>query len=292
MARPTSLVLTCALALVVTVCAGLAVELGGDRDAEARERDRALDDAARSALLSSGFTLPSSPALQGVSRELKGSHGVEILHAVTPFELTLAHGTLTGTAPREPELALATVLIADELALLPAALVQRSALRRVLLVRGLREERRPIPSLPNYQGSLLLDVRASASFLRRLLHHEVFHFIDVADDGQVLRDRDWEALNPPGFRYHAGGRAMRSPEAGARVDDLPGFVTLYATSALEEDKAELFAFLMTEPAEMRRLAEHDVHVQRKLARLQELVASLCEEADASFWQRLAEARSR
>ena len=31
-------------------------------------------------------------------------------------------------------------------------------------------------------GTLILDVGASLPFLRRLIHHEVYHFVDLADD--------------------------------------------------------------------------------------------------------------
>src|SRR5690606_19670716 len=130
-------------------------------------------------------------------------------------------------------------------------------LQRIVLCEDLREDVRAIPSLPNYRHTLLLDVGAPPGFLRRLIHHESFHFVDLADDGTVQRDPTWEALNPPGFVYGHGGRSMRDPAASEPDPALTGFVTRYAQAALEEDKAEVFAFMMTAPAALRRRAARD-----------------------------------
>lgn len=268
------MVVTGAIALLVTGIAGLATEMLGHREAIAEERSRSRDQEVRAELVALGFRPPASSALRELSARLVESHGVEILHADTELEITLDHGVITAGPAEEGALAVATVLVVDELTRLPRELLRKSGLARVMLVTNLTEERRAIPSLPNYNRSLILDVDASTVFLRRLLHHEVFHFIDLADDGEVLRDPAWERLNPPGFRYGAGGRAMREPSASALSREYLGFATRYATSAIEEDKAELFSFLVTEPAALRAMAHEDPYLAAKIARLEESLAKL------------------
>ena len=268
------MVVTGAVALVVTSVAGLATEMLGHREAIAEQRNRSRDQEVRGELVALGFRPPASSALRELSMRLAASHGVEILHADVEVELTLDNGVVTAGPAEERALAAATVLVVDELTRLPAELLKKSGLARVMLVTDLAEERRAIPSLPNYNRSLMLDVDASPAFMRRLLHHEVFHFIDLADDGEVLRDPAWERLNPPGFRYGAGGRAMREPSASALSREFPGFATRYAMSAIEEDKAELFAFLVTEPAALRDMAREDAHLAAKIAALQACLARL------------------
>jgi hypothetical protein len=114
----------------------------------------------------------------------------------------------------------------------------------------------------------------------------------VADDGVLQIDHAWLALNPDGFRYGRGGRSMRAPSAGAFTRDVPGFVTRYATSALEEDKAELFAFMLTEPAAVASLAESDAVLARKVARMKQLVVELSADAGEGFWLRVDRFRAR
>jgi hypothetical protein len=276
---------TCVIALVVTATVGLCAEMYGRRDALAVERERSHDAGVRAELTSLGFGSPASEALRELGASLLASHGVEIMHAQRDIELALDNGTVTATAPSEPELVAATVLIVDELRSLPAGLLMKSDLSRVLLLSQLAEDRRTIPSLPNYRRSLIIDVDASPAFLRRLLYHEVFHFIDLADDGEVLRDPAWEALNPPGFHYGSGGRAMRDSDASELTSHLPGFATRYATAAIEEDKAELFAFLMTEPAALRAIADRDRFLASKIDAIETLVARVDSSADPDYWQR-------
>jgi len=268
------MVVTGVIALVVTIIVGLATEMLGDREAIAEQRNRSRDQEVRAELVALGFRSPASSALRELSMRLAASHGVEILHADVEVELTLDNGVVTAGPAEERALAAATVLVVDELTRLPSELLRKSGLARVMLVTRLAEERRAIPSLPNYNRSLILDVDASPAFLRRLLHHEVFHFIDLAEDGEVLRDPAWERLNPPGFRYGSGGRTMREPAASALSREFPGFATRYATSAIEEDKAELFAFIVTEPAALRAMARDDAYLAAKIARLEASIAKL------------------
>jgi len=137
-------------------------------------------------------------------------------------------------------------------------------------------------------GSLIDD----PDEVRRSFHHEVFHLIDYRDDGVVTRDPAWEALNPPGFKYAGGGRAALADPAMTTdpTDKVPGFVTGYSTSAVEEDKAELFAFLVVHPAYMAKRAATDPVIRAKVARMKALLAAFCPAVDEAYWARLARVR--
>ena len=279
-----ALLLTALLAFVSRTVTGF-----GDA---ARAAEEAVDEQARVELLALGWQPPGSGALRALHAELAVSRGVELLHVGQRFRIELGDRTLRGEPADEAPLAAATVLLADELTLYPPAFLRRIGLRRVALCGGLSENGLPIPSLPNYRHTLLIDVAGEPAFLRRLVHHEVFHFADLADDGEVLWDPQWDRLNPPDFEYGHGGRDMRQPGVSALSDDLPGFLTRYATSALEEDKAEVFAFLMARPGEVERRAARDTVLAGKVARVRAIVLGLDPAMDATFWARVAESRSR
>lgn len=168
----------------------------------------------------------------------------------------------------------------------PPGLLERIGLWRVVLCRGLTEDGRSIPSLPNYRHTLLFDTEGSPAFLRRLIHHEVFHFADYAEDLNVLHDPAWEALNPPEFHYGTGGRDMRSPRVTAFDDHLPGFVSRYGTSALEEDKAEIFAALLAAPAWMAEQRRRDPILEAKARRVQLVMEGLFPGLETDFWAKL------
>jgi hypothetical protein len=246
---------------------------------------------------------PPDPAVIAEARELVSAyawaaaavpdtHGVAVLYATTPFRVDLPNGEIIGDAPAVAAMETAAAVVAEELALLPPGFARAAGLGRVVLCGELTEARRPIPSLPNWRGTLLLDAGGSPEFLRRLLHHELWHFADLADDGDVVADGAWQALLPEGFAYAGGGRFMREP-AAARPEAAPaGFVTPYATAALEEDKAETFAFMVTEPVTTRERALADPVLAAKVARIRELAATLDAGMDDRFWRQLEAWRGR
>lgn len=253
------------LTLAAVVTASAAVYSTRTFDAAALDSSRALhlDRQTRAGLLVLGW--------EPDARDL-GSP-VEALVASRPFRLELGHGVITARPPTAEKLAKAERILANELSRYPAGFLQKAQLRRVLFCEDLEENERPIPSLPNHSSTLLLDVDAGEAFLSRLVHHEVFHFVDYADDLVVVRDPSWERLNPPEFRYEGGGRAVRDPSATAPGSGPKGFITGYATAALEEDKAEIFSWLMTDKAILAERCRDDSVLRAKVNRIDAIVAA-------------------
>jgi len=267
---------TVLLALAVTPGVGWLLEnLYDERAARAAVLEQA-DDGVRREMLALGWAPISSVAARG----LKESHGVEILAARSAFSIELANGPVRGQPPRVTDGVVA--IVAAELSRYPRAFLEAARLRRVTLCSQLSEGDVAIPSLPNFHRTLLFDVDAEPSYLRRLVHHEVFHFADYADDDQVQSDPEWAALNDRWFVYGPGGRFTRQAES-SRKTDLAGFVTLYARSALEEDKAETFAFSMVDPRWVAERSERDPVLARKVAAARRQLERLSPSLDARFW---------
>lgn len=221
------------------------------------------DQRSRADLLQLGWQ-PAPGPLESAALHLNQRLGVELLVAADRFTVPQHGGAIAAHPPSTPRALAAAAVLARELGRYDRAFLRASRLRRVLLCEGLHLGDVRIPSLPNYERTLLLDVDASDDFLARVVHHELFHFIDYADDDQLQHDPAWERTNPAAFVYGSGGRFLREPGASAWRDDLPGFLTLYATSGLEEDKAEVFACRMTAPALLHARAQADPVISKKV----------------------------
>lgn len=220
------------------------------------------------------------------ARALAERQGLELRQAARPFSLGLYRARISGKPAASRALGRAATVLEEELARYPEQILARSRLRRVLLCSDLREDGQAIPSLPNTLQTLLLDVNARPAYLRRLVHHELFHFIDYADDDQLLRDARWEKLNDPYFLYGGGGRTMRDPDSSTLEEHRPGFLSRYSTSALEEDKAEVFSFLMTTPGAVQAIAARDPVVGAKVRSVKEQVRRLLPELNDHFWSQV------
>lgn len=268
--RPGFMAITVLVALAAAPVVGwLAENLYDERAARAAALEDA-DQAVREEMLELGW------------QPLAVAHGIELLTAGAPFSVELAGGAVRGVAPDADARTAAALVVSEELARYPRELLQAARLRRVLLCRELHEGETAIPSLPNFHRTLLLDVDADREFLRRLVHHEVFHFADYADDDQVQRDPAWARLNDHWFVYGSGGRFARDPKSSRPSDTLPGFVTSYAQSALEEDKAETFAFFMVDRTWLERRAERDPVIEKKLAAVERQLLALSPSAQRLF----------
>ena len=249
---------------VLFVCGAIALAAGVGivaRNASGSEKDNALPaDAERL-----GFNVVG-PRVKGVA----------LLDATQPFNIELTHGPVHGTPPSGPRLALTRSVVTRELERYPQKFLSKIHMKGIVFIEDLKEGDNSIPSLPNVAGLLLLDVSATESDLTRGLHHEIFHFADLADDGTISPDAPWEALNGPGFAYGAGGRTLRAAWAAGPLDPFMsgGFVSSYATSAVEEDKAETFAFAVARPAQVRERAANDPVLTAKLVELEKRVGKM------------------
>lgn len=209
-------------------------------------------------------------------------NGVALLDATKPFTLELAHGPVQGVAPTPAQDAKVRALLARELGRYPQGFLGKAHLRGIVLTDQLREGETSIPSLPNVGGLLLLDVQGSEADLVRGLHHEIFHFADFADDGAMSPDPQWDLLNEPGFAYGAGGRTLRAAWAAQPLAQdgflNGGFVSSYATSGVEEDKAKTFTVAMARPEHLTELTKKDPVLAAKKKEIAARIAKLDPEA--------------
>jgi hypothetical protein len=92
------------------------------------------------------------------------------------------------------------------------------------------------------RGEILLSLEPLEGLTGdEIVHHELFHVIDVLSDPQLMvRDPVWEKLNPRGFAYlhHDADEAS------------PGFLSAHAMANIREDHATVYQFAMARPDEL------------------------------------------
>jgi len=202
---------------------------------------------------------------------LSRERGVSTFACESRFTLPLSHGRLEGDPPSPLERERAERVIQDELTRYSASALSAAHLARVVIVSHLTEGGKPIPSLPNCDHAMFVDATLEERAMRRVVHHEFFHFIDFAEDGEVGNDPNWEALNAFQFTYLGSGRDVRTPEAAFPSSALPGFINRYATASQAEDRAELFSYMMMDPELVRARASTDSVLANKTLALKKYI---------------------
>jgi hypothetical protein len=128
---------------------------------------------------------------------------------------------------------------------------QRIGLQEVGLVKDLivgeSQMRLAMPS-PERQAVLYADNAnpLCAAGMELRVHHELYHLVEwrLFDDF-YYRDPAWLALNPSGLDYGAGGASAYGGVFHNLGHPAPGLVSRYAQYGPEEDKAEVFGWMMT-----------------------------------------------
>lgn len=197
--------------------------------------------------------------------------GVSTFTCDAHFALPLSHGLLEGDPPTPVEHDRAERVLDEELSRYSRQTLEKAHLARVVVAHHLTEGGKPIPSLPNCNRTMFVDAALGEEAMRRIVHHEFFHFIDFAEDGVIGNDSEWNELNGFRFAYLGTGRDVRTPETAAMSSGLPGFITRYATASQAEDRAELFSFMMTDPNAVRSRTADDVVLANKVRALSKYI---------------------
>ncbi len=174
--------------------------------------------------------------------------------------------------------------------------IKKSKLKEINLVHNIEytnseytQERAGCPEYENSKSITYAIHEKNMAYIRIVLHHEFFHYIDFADDYNY-DDDGWEELNQKGFEYGNGGDSER--EWIKLEKNQKGFINHYSTTALEEDRAEIYQYLISCPDEA--LNNNDVIVRKKAKRIQEFLNNFDKKGVGNlknnFWANLIDYR--
>ncbi|MFZ6655613.1 hypothetical protein [Undibacterium sp. TJN19] len=132
----------------------------------------------------------------------------------------------------------------------PAVLFERMRLTHIALVKNLTvagQRRRAMPA-PETASVVYADndedICLAGMELR--IHHEFYHFIEYRVFGDFYyRDPLWLAMNPAAVSYGSGGATAYGIGFVNLGHPAAGMVSRYALYGPEEDKAEMFGWMMT-----------------------------------------------
>lgn len=247
----------------------------------------------RSVLAVVCVVLTSAAASAAHLTELAKKYDLEFVTSAPKFPVQITGGAIDGAEAAKDDVEKYAAVFAFEWSLYPPELVKRTRLKKVVFCKDLSFAKQLRTAVPDFENDVLyLDVlrgRGDITYVRKVIHHEFFHIIDIRDDGLLYEDERWAKLNPAGFRYGSGGARLQDDPTVTVPKDEPGFLNRYAAAGVEEDKAEVFAHLMVEPKMMTDRAAKDKYMRAKVERMKELLAAFTPKADEAFWEAVEKA---
>jgi hypothetical protein len=183
----------------------------------------------------------------------------------------------------------AAKFIAEEVSIYPPTMIPNLKLKRIVLCDQLFQtashlsEKQREGGLYDYaSGYLYMEAREneSAFELRVSIHHELFHAIADATNS-LSSDDGWSVLNPPGFHYSTSHLDL----GGFIHKGFDGFVSGYAASAINEDKADTFSCMINDPVLIDQRIRNDPVLAAKVNWMKTFLKNFRPDLDANFWQR-------
>jgi hypothetical protein len=213
-------------------------------------------------------------------------HGIQIEIRTKAFTDKAHDYLVEGDAAASDAMQKYQILWMEEWSRYPKSLMAKAKVERIIFCEKLSLNGQARAAVPAFDiNSMYYDPAVGAKsplYQRSVIHHEFFHMLDHRM-GTVVRDPEWCALNAVGFNYGSGGKTMRTNGVGNLTAEIPGFLTVYGTSAVEEDKAELYAHLIVSPRFANDQALKDPVLAAKIALLKKRLQEYSPCFDSDFW---------
>ena len=224
--------------------------------------------------------------------------GLELFIPLDKYYLNTPSFDLESNPATDTDLDLYSPLFMMEWWIYPKSFIKKVNLHRITFVHDIKfttdnytQERTGCPEYNQTHSIILAIKERNLAYIRIVLHHEFFHYIDYAHD-KSFDDDEWENLNQKGFEYGNGGDSER--EWVKLEKGVMGFINHYSTTALEEDRAEIYQYLVGCPDEA--LNNKDEIVKKKAKRIQEFINDLDKDGlgnlNKNFWANLIDFRSK
>ncbi|HMP52973.1 MAG TPA: hypothetical protein PKD05_15575 [Candidatus Melainabacteria bacterium] len=136
----------------------------------------------------------------------------------------------------------------------------------------------------------------------RVFHHELYHAIDYRDTWFGHADGEWKNLQGHNFKYgldilyehfstfNRGSMSDRELDdyeikgIDSRPSNEAGFVSDYSRHSYVEDKAEVFASLITDYKKTMARTKRDLPLKRKVEHMKMLLSKFCSDFNDAFWK--------
>lgn len=241
-----------------------------------------LSDAAASPVFASSESANNLPktSYENAKQTLQ-TYGVQL--ELSPA-ITYAGKTFKAASSQDPYMQTALTMLVQEWNKYTPSFIKNTGLKKIYFVTELNvgsQQRAGMPE-PIFEDALYFDVSKqyvlseNGAYMRRTLHHEFKHLIDYNTYGTYSGNKEaWNSCSAVPAQYGNGGGSMyNDPEFSHAEHPEEGFVNGYATSAIEEDMAEVYARLMTTPEKLQALANNDPIIACKVSVTRETLAVL------------------
>ncbi|MDP2673127.1 MAG: putative zinc-binding metallopeptidase [Nanoarchaeota archaeon] len=235
----------------------------------------------------------TGPAYQKQISEIENKYNINIEYENPPHSSYPGSNVVVLSQDDEEELAKYINLFYIEFNKYPQDFIKNVNLGEVAFVKNLSVDGQYRAAEPDSTNEVLFyDIylgNYDKEYQQEVVHHEFYHMIEEEINGDpYYKDPVWASFNDPDFEYGSGGAlAYDDPEYANKVPE-SGFISVYSTYGLEEDKAEIFAYLFVPELaeEMYSKAINDPILDKKVKYMKDFISKHSEHMGEDFWQKI------
>lgn len=226
-------------------------------------------------------------------RELRGFYNLEVyIEEFTPSDYTNQYTKFDFVRDEDgEEIDQLIDILHEEFMKYPPEWIEESNLKGIAIVKNMEVIGQKRFAMPDAYGEVLYyDIGygyAGESYIRHGIHHEFFHMIEENFNGTFrYQDPKWLKLNTPGFSYGDGGdKAYDDPDFVNNIHPQKGFITGYSTYGIEEDRAEIYAYLFQRDNYklIMDITREDDILDKKVKYIKEFIKSIVQDMDEEYF---------
>jgi len=198
------------------------------------------------------------PPLDQLIEKVKAIYGINLHYAEGPVSKFIDFDYSLTNVKDYPTLEKAILLFIQEISLYPKNFFRYAHCQDIYFVQKLFYKQKPVDGFfsksTNYIFYDYLRSSSNTQKTRHKIHHEIYHLVGSKHPFWKEHGPAWEALNRTGFSYNQKYNLHERNPINFFAPPEPGFVTDYAMSSAEEDRAEVFACMML-PVELKLMEQ-------------------------------------
>ena len=233
----------------------------------------------------------ASPVYQKQMSEIEHKYNIDLEYKNPPNSSYHGSNFVLLSESDESKLAKYVSLFYREFNRYPQDFIKNVDLRKVAFVKNLSVGGQYRAAEADSTNEVLFyDVHIGSyneTYQKGVIHHEFYHMIEEEINGDpYYQDPVWASFNDPNFKYGSGGTSAYDDSGYENKVLEAGFISVYSTYALEEDKAEIFANLMVPELakEMHSKANNDTILDKKIDYMKNFISKYSEHMNEDFWQ--------
>ena len=209
--------------------------------------------------------------------EINTKNKLKYFYAARPFRLGTQKNIVCSN-PNKKDLEAKYKIVHKNLNKYTFNFLKKINLKYIVMCKNLSISELYTAGIPdNVMKTLILDIKFNEDYFERVIHHEVFHIIQLQHK-IIFNEEEWNKFNNSNFKYAECSTCTKNISL-KKYQITNGFFTEYSKSTALEDMAEVYSHMIfLKKKEINKIRKLDPIINNKISYIEDKI----KEIDNSF----------